>query len=195
MLKIRKPPFKFFRTVRVFKVLTLSDIRFSQCISTEYFFQYCLNFGGRVSKILRYIRIFDVISELYCVLLRRGQRFENKKSHLSQHAVSDYWRYIRNICFTEEEEEVRKSRALSEFDFISEVILFFFGSVKFVRKNPWHFVVLFLSLKRDADLCRSRLVNCKDESAVSSSRSFSSLSYNLFWRNVIRCVKFFQLIF
>ena len=38
----------------------------------------------------RYIRIFDVISELYSVLPRRRQRFE-QRSHLGQHAISEVW--------------------------------------------------------------------------------------------------------
>ena len=37
---------------------------------------------------MRCIRIFDVISELYCVLLRRRWRFE-KRSLLSQHVISE----------------------------------------------------------------------------------------------------------
>ena len=31
-----------------------------------------------ISELKRYIRTFDVISELYCVLLRRRERFENR---------------------------------------------------------------------------------------------------------------------
>ena len=37
----------------------------------------------------RYIRTFDVIFEVNCILLQRKQRFENKRSQLSQHAVSE----------------------------------------------------------------------------------------------------------
>ena len=43
-----------------------------------------------ISWVKRYIRIFDVISELYSVLPRRRRRFE-KRSHLGQHAISEVW--------------------------------------------------------------------------------------------------------
>ena len=50
-------------------------------------------------KILRYIRIFNVICELHCVLLRRKRRFENKRSHLSQHAISDFLTFVSEVIF------------------------------------------------------------------------------------------------
>ena len=46
---------------------------------------------------------FIRISELNCVLIRRKQRFKNKRSHLSQHAISNFWRYIlSSLDFTGE---------------------------------------------------------------------------------------------
>ena len=36
------------------------------------------------------LRIFDVISELYCVLLTRRRRFENKCSLVAQHAIRNF---------------------------------------------------------------------------------------------------------
>ena len=76
----------------------LSDIRFFKIIISD-------NFGGWGLKILRYIRIFDAVSELYCVLLSMSRRFGDKRSHLSRSTLYPiFWRYIRsNLRFTEEE--------------------------------------------------------------------------------------------
>ena len=42
-----------------------------------------------------YIRTFDVISEVICVLLRR---MKNKRSHLSQHAISELLKRFPYMC-------------------------------------------------------------------------------------------------
>ena len=99
-LKIPKgPPFQIFRHYETVQNCHFSsDIRFSQYISTNVFFQYIstniffqyypnLNV---ISGVKRYIRIFDVISEVYSVSLRRRWRFENKCSHLSQPLYSNF---------------------------------------------------------------------------------------------------------
>ena len=88
-LKIPKgPPFQIFRHYETVQNCHFSsDIRFSQHISTNIFF-YTIRNLNVISGVKRYIRFFDVISEVYSVLLRRRRRFENKCSHLSQ-------RYIR----------------------------------------------------------------------------------------------------
>ena len=67
-----------------------SDIRFSQNISTNIFFNTIRNLNV-ISGVKRYIRIFDVISEVYSVSLRRRRRFENKCSHLSQPLCPNFW--------------------------------------------------------------------------------------------------------
>ena len=46
----------------------------------------------------RYIRIFDVIPELYSVSPRRMRRFK-KRSHLGQHAISEVWDVTTNWIF------------------------------------------------------------------------------------------------
>ena len=84
-LKIPKcPPFQIFRHYETVQNCNFSsDIRFSQYISTNIFFNTIRNLNV-ISGVKRYIRIFDVISEVYSVSLRRRRRFENKCSHLSQ---------------------------------------------------------------------------------------------------------------
>ena len=83
------PPFQIFRHYETVQNSHFSsDIRFSQYISTNIFFITIRNLNV-ISGVKRYIRIFDVISELYSVLLRRRRRFKNKLSHLSQHAISE----------------------------------------------------------------------------------------------------------
>ena len=84
--KSESPPsliFRHYQTVSKF----WSDIRFCQYISNN-LFHYFPNFGGRGSKIMRNILIFDVISELYCVSLRRRRRIK-KHWCMSQHATSE----------------------------------------------------------------------------------------------------------
>ena len=78
--------FRLYVTIR--NSYFLSDIKIFQQLSNN-FSQYNPNFGGGGSKILRYIRLFDVTSELYFVLLSRRRRYENKHSHLYQHAISE----------------------------------------------------------------------------------------------------------
>ena len=47
-----------------------------------------------ISGVRRYIRIIDVISEVYSLLLRRRRRLENKRFHLSQHAISELLKHF-----------------------------------------------------------------------------------------------------
>ena len=84
-LKIPKgPSFQVFRHYETVQNCHFSsDIRFSQYISTNIFFNTIRNLNV-ISGVKRYIRVFDVISEVYSVSLRRRRRFENKCPHLSQ---------------------------------------------------------------------------------------------------------------
>ena len=53
---------------------------------------YCVG-GGKLKSVLRFFpnsaksSLFILFYILFCVLLRRGQRFANKRSHLCQHAI------------------------------------------------------------------------------------------------------------
>ena len=38
----------------------------------------------------RYFSTLDVISEVICVVQKRRPRFENQRSHLSQHAIANF---------------------------------------------------------------------------------------------------------
>ena len=78
------PPFQIFRHYETVQNCHFSsDIRFSQYISTNNFFNTIRNLNV-ISRVKRNIRIFDVISEVFSVSLRRRRRFENKCLHLSQ---------------------------------------------------------------------------------------------------------------
>ena len=82
-LKIPKgPPFQSLRHYETVQNCHFSsDTRFSQNISPKIFFNTIRNLKV-ISGVKRYIRTFDVISEVYSVSLRRRQRFENKCSEL-----------------------------------------------------------------------------------------------------------------
>ena len=84
-LKIPKgPPFKIFRHYETVQNCHFSsDIGFLNTYPPIFFFNTIRNLNV-ISGVKRYIRIFDVISEVYSVSLRRRRRFENKCSHLSQ---------------------------------------------------------------------------------------------------------------
>ena len=83
-LKISKgPPCQIFRHYETVQNCHFSsDIRFSQNISINIFFNTIRNLNV-ISGVMRNIRVFDVISEVYSNSLRRRRRFENKCSHLS----------------------------------------------------------------------------------------------------------------
>ena len=83
-LKIPKgPPFQIFRHYETVQNCHFSsNIRFSQYISTNIFFNTIRNLNV-IFGVKRYIRIFDAIFEVYSVSLGRRRRFENKCSHLS----------------------------------------------------------------------------------------------------------------
>ena len=83
-----------------------------------------------ISGVKRYIRIFDVISEVYSVLLRRRRMFEYKCSHLSQPLYPNFW-------------SVFPARKVS------------FGWIFFVILK----ILQFLTLRYSVDFDHSRLVN------------------------------------
>ena len=84
-LKISKGP--------VFTFLALSDVSESSCLSDIEFFQYisiknfiliiCKVWEVELRKYCAIIRIFDGISETYCVLLRSRRRLENNRFHVA----------------------------------------------------------------------------------------------------------------
>ena len=84
-LKIPKGPlFRFFGTMRLFKIVIFyRKLGFLNTYPPIFFFNTIRNLNV-ISGVKRYNRIFDVISEVYSVSLRRRRRFENKFSHLSQ---------------------------------------------------------------------------------------------------------------
>ena len=81
--------------------------------------QYCIFTILLYLLYLLYIYIYIlsvVISELYCILLRRRRRFENKRSHLYQHAITELLTfYPSELCFFKEEAYVWKYCAMCEF--------------------------------------------------------------------------------
>ena len=71
---------------------------------------FMFRFTKEEAELLRYIRIFDVISELYCILLRRRRMFEIIALY------PNFWCYIRTILhFTKKEADVRNFCAISDF--------------------------------------------------------------------------------
>ena len=116
----RVPYFRFFGTMRLFKIVIFRlklgflsiylpiifpklirnldviswvkrYIRIFDVIAELYSVLYFrVIFPNYISWVKRYIRIFDVISELYSVLPRRRRR-SKKRSHLGQHAISEVW--------------------------------------------------------------------------------------------------------
>ena len=84
-LKIPKGPlFRFFGTMRLFKIVIFHlTFGFLKTYPPIFFFNTIRNLNV-ISGVKRYIQIFDVISDVYSVSLRRRRRFENKCSHLSQ---------------------------------------------------------------------------------------------------------------
>ena len=119
--------------------------------------------GSRFQE--RYIRMFDVISELRCVLPRRKIRFKNfalystfaVKSELNCVSPSRRRRFKKGLL-------IWTSTLYPNLAIISEVNFFwcrvFFELRIYSKANPIHFEVLlpFLSLKLGAELRRSRLV-------------------------------------
>ena len=76
----RVSPFTFFGTRRLFQNSHFSsEVRFSQYIPTNIFFNTFRNFDV-ISGVKRYIRTSDVISEVICVLLRRRRRIDLSNS-------------------------------------------------------------------------------------------------------------------
>ena len=113
-----------------------SDIRFSQYISTNIFFQY-------YPKFERNIRIFDVISEIYSVSLRRRRKFENKVLAFVPAAISELLKHFPST------EGFLCVKLFCEF---------------FLKKRQEHIlkILQFLSLRSSADFGRSRLVSTLD---------------------------------
>ena len=66
--RLKGPPFSFFSALGIF------FISLSPKGPLSILLEYLLVMPG----VKRYIRTFDVISELYCVLIRRRRRFENR---------------------------------------------------------------------------------------------------------------------
>ena len=85
------PHFRFFGTMRLFKIVIFHlTLGFLNTYPPIFFFNTIRNLNV-ISGVKRYIRIFDVISEVYSVSLRRRRRFENKCSHLSQPLYPNFW--------------------------------------------------------------------------------------------------------
>ena len=106
----RVPLLGFFCTRRLFKILIFCLILcvFNIC-PQNIFFQYCLNFRGGGSRILRYIRIFNVISELYCVSLRRRRRFKNKRFLLPSTLYPNFGSSIRIYVLQRRSRRMKKA--------------------------------------------------------------------------------------
>ena len=135
-------PFQIFRHYETVQNCHFSsDIRFSQYISTNIFFNTIRNVNV-ISGVKRYIRIFDVISEVYSVSLRRKRRFENKQvlafvpaaisELLKRFPSTEGFLWVKRFCeflINERHEHILK-------------------------------ILHFLSLRYSADFGRSRLVNC-----------------------------------
>ena len=132
-------PFQIFRHYETVQNCHFSsDIRFSQYISTNIFFNTIRNLNV-ISGVKRYIRIFDVISEVYSVSLRRRRRFENKCSHLSQPLYPNFWSVF----------PARKASFGWNF----------FVSFSLKKRHEHILKILhFLSLRYSANFGRSRLV-------------------------------------
>ena len=105
--KSTRVPFYIFRHyVTVSNYLFSSDIRYPQYLSTNNFSIIIQSFHvisevnydplkRRKFKNIALYPNFWCISELYCILLRRWRRFENKRSHLSQHSISEFLKRCR----------------------------------------------------------------------------------------------------
>ena len=78
------PLFRFFGTMRLFKIVIIHRTLGFLNTYPPLFFKNTIRNLNVISGVKRYIRIFDVISEVYSVLLRRRWRFENKCTHLCQ---------------------------------------------------------------------------------------------------------------
>ena len=89
--------FGFLGTIRLSKFSFFClMIGFLKICPPNIFFQYSPNFRDGGSKILRNIRIFDVIFVLYCILQRTSCMIE-KRSYLSQHALCELLKRFSNI--------------------------------------------------------------------------------------------------
>ena len=132
-LKIPKgPPSRLFGTMRLFKIVIFRLILgFLNTYPPIYFFNTIRN-SDVIYGVMCYIRIFDVISEVFSVSLRRRPRFENKCSHLSQllYHSTEGLLWVNLFC---------------EF---------------FIKKRHEHILKIlhFLSLRYSGDFGRSRLV-------------------------------------
>ena len=86
----RVPFFRFFGTMRLFKIVIFCLKLGFLSIYLPIIFPKTIRNLDVISWVKRYIRIFDVIFELYFVLPRRRRRLK-KRSHLGQHAISEVW--------------------------------------------------------------------------------------------------------
>ena len=127
----RVPSFRFFGTVRLFKIVIFRLKLGFLSIYLPIIFSKTIRNLDVISWVKRYIRIFDVIFELYFVLPRR-RRWLKKRSQLGQHGISDVW-------------DVTPRNKL-DFQKTQRVPLLQFQKVS------------FLSLRYGADFRRSRLV-------------------------------------
>ena len=83
----RVSPFTFFVTIRLLHNSHFClKLGFLNMTHKYFFFNTIRNFNV-ISGTKRYIRILDVMPELYCVLLRRRRKFGIKGSRLFQHAI------------------------------------------------------------------------------------------------------------
>ena len=85
----KKNHLTFFGTMNLFKILIFCLISGFLNTYPPIFCFHTIQMFDVTFEVKCYIRIFEVISELYCIFLRRRQRFNNKRSPLSQHATSE----------------------------------------------------------------------------------------------------------
>ena len=128
-------PFQIFRHYETVQNCHFSsDIRFSKYISTNIFLNTIRNLNV-ISGVKRYIRIFDVISEVYSVLLRRRLAFVPAaiSELLKRFPSTEGFLWVNLFC---------------EF---------------FMKKRHEHILKIlhFLSLRYSTDFGRSRLVSFK----------------------------------
>ena len=133
------PPFRFFGTMRLFKMVIFHlTLGFLNTYPPIIFFN-TIRYLNVISGVKRYIRIFDVVSEVYSVSLRRRRRLENKWWHLSQPLYPNFWSVF----------PARKASFGWNF----------FVSFSLKKRHEHILKILhFLSLRISADFDRSRLV-------------------------------------
>ena len=107
------PPFTFYGTLRLFKCLIF-------CLILGFFNKYPPIIFSILSKFWRWrfenLALYPNCWRYIRTILRltkEARNFENKRTHLSQHAISNFGRYIRsNLCYIEEDPYDQKSASI-----------------------------------------------------------------------------------